>query len=221
MAQADSTPADERRYSIDGAAIAGLAFFALYAAVQVIVIRAPSLLDPADEVIAWHSDSGNRASLLVAFNLAAFASIAFLWFVAVLRRRIGEREDQFLATVFLSSGILFVALMLTGLGIRLAIPVVFGLGDVVPDEADIGIVGGASNLILVVAMPRMQALFVASTSTIGRKSGALPGWLTWIGYLFALVLLVVPLLFEVPGLGFGFWVGLVSASIVVRRRRME
>jgi hypothetical protein len=221
MAQADSSPADERRYSIEGAAVAGLAFFALYGMVQVIVIRAPSLLDPADEVLRWYSDSGNRASLLVAFNLAAFASIAFLWFIAVLRRRIGEREDQFFGTVFLSSGILFVALMLVGLGIYMSIPVVFGATDAIPDAADLGIVGAASNLILVVAMPRMQALFVASTSTIGRKTGALPGWLTWIGYVFALVLLVVPWLFEVPGLGFGLWVGLVSATIVVRRRLME
>jgi len=213
--------ADEGRYSIDGAAASGLLFAGLYAVVQLVAIQRPSLLDSYEEVIAWHSDSRNQAILFVAFNLAAFASIAFLWFVAVLRRRIGEREDQFLATVFLSSGILFVALMLTGLGISMAIPAVFAVGDVIPDEADVRIVGGASNLILVVAMPRMQALFVASTSTIGRKTGALPGWLTWIGYLFALALLIVPAAFEVPGLGFGLWVGLVSATIIVRRARME
>jgi len=214
-------PAGHGRYSIEGAAIAGLAFAVLYGAVQLLATRTPSLLGPYDEVVAWYSDPGNRATLLVAFNLAVFSSIAFLWFVAVLRRRIGEREDQFLATVFLSSGILFVALMLVGLGVRMAMPAVFGLTDAIPDEADVGIVGGASNLILVTAMPRMQALFVASTSTIGRKTGALPAWLTWIGYLFALVLLVVPMLLEVPGLGFGLWVGLVSAVIVVRRRLME
>ncbi len=213
--------ADHGRYSIDGAAIAGLVFAGLYGAVQVIALKTPSLLGSYQEVVAWHSDPGNQALLLVAFNLAAFSSIAFLWFIAVLRRRIGKREDQFLSTVFLSSGILFVALMLTGLGVRMAVPAVFGLGQAIPDEADIGLVGGASNLILVVAMPRMQALFIASTSTIGRKTGALPGWLTWIGYVFALVLLLVPALLEVPGLGFGLWVGLVSAVIVVRRRLME
>lgn len=218
---AEPASVDERRYSVEAAAIAGLAFAALYGVVQVIAMRTPALLGSSEEVVAWYSDSGNRASLLVAFNLAAFSSIAFLWFVAVLRRRIGEREDQFFATVFLSSGILFVALFLVGLGIHMTIPVVFGTTDAIPDEADIGIVGGASNLILVVAMPRMQALFVVSTSTIGRKSGVLPSWLIWIGYVFALVLLLVPALFEIPGLGFGLWVGMVSAVMVVRRRRME
>lgn len=212
---------DGGRYSIDGAAIAGLVFAALYASMQVIAMSTPDLMGPIDDITVWHSDSQNQILMLLGFNLAAFASIAFLWFVAVLRRRIGEREDQFLATVFLSSGILFVGLLLAGLGVRLAIPAVFAAGDAVPDAADIRLVGGASELILVVAMPRMQALFVASTSTIGRKTGALPAWLTLIGYVFALALLFVPALYEVPGVGFGLWVGLVSAVIVIRRRLAE
>ena len=37
-----------------------------------------------------------------------FAGIAFLWFVGVLRDRVGELEDRFFATVFLGSGLLFV-----------------------------------------------------------------------------------------------------------------
>jgi hypothetical protein len=40
----------------------------------------------------------------IALNLVPFAGIAFLWFVGVLRDRIGAREDRFFATVFLGSG---------------------------------------------------------------------------------------------------------------------
>ena len=43
--------------------------------------------------------------------LAPFAGIMFLWFVAVIRDQVGEREDRFFATVFFGSGILFVALL--------------------------------------------------------------------------------------------------------------
>ena len=43
--------------------------------------------------------------------LAPFAGIMFLWFVAVIRDQIGEREDRFFATVFFGTGILFVALL--------------------------------------------------------------------------------------------------------------
>ena len=48
---------------------------------------------------------------LVALYLVPFAGIAFLWFIAVLRRRIGSGEDQFFATVFLGSGLLFIAML--------------------------------------------------------------------------------------------------------------
>ena len=158
--------------------------------------------------------------MVAAFNLAAFSAIAFLWFVGVIRRRIGEREDQFFATVFLSSAILFVALMLVGLGIAVAVAV--SIGDtLLPDAGNIVVVGRAADLILVVAMPRMQAVFVATTSTIAWRTGAMARWLVIVGYLFAAVLTLVPLLFEIPGLGFGLWVALVSGSLLVRRERFE
>jgi hypothetical protein len=37
--------------------------------------------------------------------LVPFAGIAFLWFIGVLRDRLGELEDRFFATVFLGSGL--------------------------------------------------------------------------------------------------------------------
>ena len=91
-------------YSIEAAAIAGLAFAVLYGAVLVIFMQAPAFTAPGDDIIEWYSDPGHRGWMVAAFNLAAFSAIAFLWFVGVIRRRIGEREDQFFATVFLSRG---------------------------------------------------------------------------------------------------------------------
>jgi len=34
-----------------------------------------------------------------------------LWFIGVLRDRLGEREDKFFATVFFGSGLLFLAML--------------------------------------------------------------------------------------------------------------
>ena len=45
---------------------------------------------------------------------AAVRGIAFLWFIGVIRDRIGDREDRFFATVFLGSGLLFVAMLFAG-----------------------------------------------------------------------------------------------------------
>ncbi|MBV8486551.1 MAG: hypothetical protein JO077_27195 [Verrucomicrobia bacterium] len=43
-------------------------------------------------------------------NLASFAGIAFLSFIDMLRDRLGQLEDRFFTTVFLGSGVLFVAM---------------------------------------------------------------------------------------------------------------
>ena len=63
------------------------------------------------EVIAWFAAGEDGPASFAALYLAPFAGIAFLWFVAVIRDQIGDREDRFFATVFFGSGILFVALL--------------------------------------------------------------------------------------------------------------
>jgi hypothetical protein len=50
--------------------------------------------------------------VLVALGLIPFAAIPFLWFIGVVRDYLGDREDRFFATVFLGSGLLFLAMML-------------------------------------------------------------------------------------------------------------
>jgi hypothetical protein len=49
-------------------------------------------------------------TISLALNLLPFAGIAFLWFIAVVRDRLGELEDRFFATVFLGSGLLYIAM---------------------------------------------------------------------------------------------------------------
>lgn len=65
-------------------------------------------LGPPDPAAAgaWLIDPTRRSALVVALNLVPFAGIAFLWFIGVVRDRIGPREDRFFASVFLGSGLL-------------------------------------------------------------------------------------------------------------------
>ena len=94
------------------AAFAGIIF-------SVLLISAMVLLRvsvPAHPAVpgAWLTDSRRRTAVAVALNLIPFAGIAFLWFIGVVRDRIGEREDRLFATVFLGSGLLFVAMLFVG-----------------------------------------------------------------------------------------------------------
>src|SRR5215468_6565073 len=91
------------------AAVAGIIFSVLL--ISALVLLRVSV--PAHPAVPgqWLTDSRRRASVAIALNLIPFAGIAFLWFVGVLRDRIGQREDRFFATVFLGSGLLFVGML--------------------------------------------------------------------------------------------------------------
>jgi hypothetical protein len=90
-----------------GAAIAGVIFSVL----MIVCLGLVRYAIPADLTIPdpWLVEPDRRRAVGLALDLVPFAGIAFLWFMAVLRSRLGELEDQFFATVFLRSGLLFLA----------------------------------------------------------------------------------------------------------------
>jgi hypothetical protein len=88
-------PSDPR-----AAAAAGILFSLLLGlAITLINVSAPSNPATAGD---WLTDPARRAATAVALNLVPFAGIAFLWFIGVVRDRIGQREDRFFASVFSS-----------------------------------------------------------------------------------------------------------------------
>src|SRR5947209_13237324 len=91
------------------AAVAGILFSVLLLVVLGLLLSSvqPGSADPG----AWLRQLASRVALAV--NLVPFAGIAFLWFVGVLRDRLGPREDRFFATVFLGSGLLFLGMLFT------------------------------------------------------------------------------------------------------------
>ena len=93
------------------AGVAGIVFSVLLT-ISLVLVRLAVPHDP-DEAGGWITEGGKRDAVVVALNLLPFAGIAFLWFIGVVRDRIGEREDRFFATVFLGSGLLFIAMLFT------------------------------------------------------------------------------------------------------------
>jgi len=70
-------------------------------AARSILLSVPELDEP--ELVAWHNDVDNQNRL--ALSLTSVATVAFLWFIALIRRRRGDREDQFFSTAFIWSGL--------------------------------------------------------------------------------------------------------------------
>ena len=91
------------------AAIAGIVFSVLLI-ISLVLIRISVPDDPQDAG-AWLPHSWKTVNL--ALHLLPFAGIAFLWFIGVLRDRIGPHQDRFFGTVFLGSGLLFLAMLFT------------------------------------------------------------------------------------------------------------
>ena len=89
------------------AAIAGI-LFSLLLLTSLTLIRLSVPENPQDAG-TWLS--GDWKTISIALNLLPFAGVAFLWFIGVVRDRLGEHEDRFFATVFLGSGLLFLAML--------------------------------------------------------------------------------------------------------------
>src|SRR5262249_27953599 len=105
------------------AAIAGMLFSMLLMA-AFWLLRTSIPADPQEPGSWLRSNSG---SVALALNLMPFAGIAFLWFIGVLRDRLGQQEDQFFATVFFGSGLLFLAMLFTAAAIVGAILIAFAM----------------------------------------------------------------------------------------------
>src|SRR5262245_51571371 len=67
----------------------------------------------------WLGD--HAKTITVALGLIPFSGIAFLWLIGVLRDRLGQREDRLLATVFLGSGLLFLAMLFLAAAVAAAV----------------------------------------------------------------------------------------------------
>jgi len=198
------------------AAIAGVVFSVLLIASMVLIWT--SL--PEDPTEAQAEVLRNSGRISLALDLLPFAGIAFLWFVGMLRDRLGELEDRFFATVFLGSALLFIAMIFTaaaaaggmmrllaaGVG-RALDPAAYALGRIQIHQT-----------MHAFAM-RMAGVFVISTSTISLRTRIVPRWLAVLGYALGVVLLLAGGRRLWLPLAFPLWVLLVSGHILLENAR--
>jgi len=204
--------------SIEAAAVAGLVFAILDIIALVLLNSAPDPSAPDSEIAAWYSVPSNRMSLTVGLLLSVISAVSFLWFVAVIRRRVGDREDRFFATVFLGSGILLTGVMLVGAAALASPAVTVDLADGhVPDAGVLNAMAGLGTALLLLVLLRIQAVFVVSTSTLALRSKAFSRWLSYLGYGIALAMFFLPILSEPVSLAFPIWVAILSVALLIRR----
>jgi hypothetical protein len=194
------------------AAVAGILFCVLLITSQLLIWISipPSLGQPGLDVIS-HSKT-----ISLALNLLPFAGIAFLWFIAVVRNRLGSLEDRFFATVFLGSGLLYIAMIFTSAALAGGLIRVLSNAPELLEQTGTYALGRAQIYqTMNVYGIKMAGVFMFSTSTILLRSAIAPRWIAFLGYaLGAVLLLSVGVISWIP-LVFPLWVFLVSVAILL------
>jgi hypothetical protein len=186
------------------AAIAGIIFALLYGASMVLL-----------NISLSHEPSGGLArtvtdprTVTLALNIIPYAGIAFLWFIGVIRDLLSDREDRLFATVFLGSGLLFLALTFIGAALAAGLLSASATESSVLVQSGVMIYGSTVvyNIFNIYAV-RMAGVFMISLATIWLRTGVMQrGW-AFLTYVLALVLLV--------SIDYSFWVTLILPGWVL------
>ena len=186
------------------AAIAGI-LFALLFGTGLVLIRISTPTDPMTEN-AWLDTNSRTVSL--ALNLIPYAGIAFLWFIGVIRDRLEDLEDRLFATVFLGSGLLFLALTFAGAALAGGLLNSYILSPEPLVESGVYAYSRAVmyQTINVYAI-RMAGVFMISLGTIWLRTGLMQRVWAFVTYALALVLLV--------SIGYSLWVTLIFPGWVL------
>jgi hypothetical protein len=177
-----------------------------------------------DDLTKFADSSAQSAVRIVALYLMPFACIAFVWFIVALRmwipHRSSRRVDILLSNIQLVSGIVFLVLFS-------AASAAMSISAVVVERDD-----GSFNTIASYAFPqygsalffvfaiRMGAMFVFSTSGIGKQTGVLPRWLVLLGYAVGLVMLLSASFNRALIFVFPVWTLLISVIIFIHARKL-
>jgi hypothetical protein len=186
------------------AAVAGILFAVLHITANLLIrLSIPS--NPTEGNFLLEEQARNVA---LGLSLVPIGGITFLWFIGVIRDRMGELEDRFFSSVFFGSGLLYLAMMFISAALAGGILTSYTL------EPDLLISNGiyifsreVMFTITNVYAIRMAGVFMISLGTIAVRTRIMPRWLTFLTYSLAFVLLV--------SFGLNFWVTLIFPGWVL------
>ncbi len=196
------------------AAVAGIIFAVLFT-ISIVLIRLaiPEQLGGSNTA-AWLQ--GNTATLKLALTLVPFAGIAFLWFIGVVRDRLGKLEDQFFSTVFFGSGLLFLSMMFASAAVAGGILASYAIEPDTLTKSGVLVFGRAvMYTIMQVYAIRMSGVFMIALATIWMRTRVMPRLFVFLSYALALVLLVSSDITAWLILVFPAWVFVISVYILV------
>ncbi len=204
-----------RLRSIEAAALAGIVCSIGWALSLRGLLSAPGIGASNREVARYYSEPAHGTAAVLWLQVTVFSTISFLWFVGVVRGRIGEREPKLAGTVFFGGSILLASLLFVGTALLAAPAVQVALGGAAPDPGALSLLRAVADVVLSIFLPRVAMLVMFSTANLAWASGALPRWLVVLTVALGVVELVnvtvaTPTVFLLPA-----WIALVSVVLLV------
>lgn len=198
------------------AAVAGVLFALLFSA-SIVLIRSAM---PEQGMANASFDDAATARISIGLGLVPFAGVAFLWFMGVVRDRFKDTEDQLFSSVFIGSGLLFLAMMFVSAAVAGSI---IATMSTVGDEAARAEVANFSRAMMLqvsnVYALRLAGVLLISLGTMWLRTGVMPRWLAIVTYAVAIVLLFVTSLSPWVTFIFPVWVLAVSILILILNYR--
>jgi hypothetical protein len=194
------------------AAIAGIVFSGLLIC-SLWLLRLSVPANPLEEG-DWLKSGARRVAFAV--NLVPFSGIAFMWFIGVLRDRLGNLEDQFFATVFLGSGLLFLGMMFVAAGASGGLILAYSSQPEALFDSGTFVFARAFTFgTMQIYAFKIAAVFMVTSSTLVIRTRFIARWLALLGYASAVFLLLGSGYVSWAVFVFPVWVLLVSGYILI------
>lgn len=167
------------------------------------------------KVTDFYNDDGNLWRVIIGAYVWIVAGTLFLVFLASLYRtlRTTEGGGDILSLVSLTGGLMFTAMFLASALTLALLPAALKLGDnTTAPSADFGRIFpqlGFGLLLLSGAFP--AALMMIATSVCTLRTGVLPKWTAWLGFLAAIAMFFAAVFF--PMVGLPIWVLVISVCL--------
>lgn len=147
-------PGWRRRFaSIEAAALAGIVCAVGWSVSFRGLLAGPGITASPAEIARHYAAANTGIDALVLLQIATLATIGFMWFIGVVRSRLGDAAPALTSTVFIGAGILTAGLIITGLAALAAPAVVVEAGGKLPDPGEVSITRAIAVTLLVGLRP--------------------------------------------------------------------
>jgi hypothetical protein len=206
----------DRRAAARLGGISGILYVVLF--IPANIVGYPDALNPASSAqeVFDYFDVGQSTFLFFNGTLSIFAVFFLLWFLGMLHGllRRAEGEGIGLSSVALFGGAMFAIMSFVGVAVEISLPATLGRLISFQEDAQLVFLTLALSSWLYHFCQIGTSVLVAATSLIAIRTGALPDWMAWAGFVVALLALLHFLLPLLAALARLLWIAVVSVLML-------